>query len=380
MFPTEGIRTTVDGSRGNEVAAVPAAGRTWCPTPAITPHPLLLPAEPKHPTVNSVLRRYVPRYLERYPERVTKHQRHVLQKLLFCRQPEMGSHPWHCDWCGHTHVSYNGCDNRHCANCRGARRGEWLEQVTSWSLPIRYLHVVITLPHEFSALILANRAALYRLFLNSCSEAVMYVAARQYGVRVGTIMFLHTWGQTMLGHVHSHTVVSAGGLSTDGTRWIEIPAEDHALDETQLSARFRERFLLGLWKLFNKRRLVFPQEMSGIQSALDLYDWLEPIAAKRWHTFCQGPPVDCPNGTAVLKYLARYVVGSAISDQRIVSDDGEHVTTRAKDYRTGLEGPLVLTGEEFVDRYLLHVLPPRMHRVRYGGLFTTRHRKETLAH
>ena len=372
-----------------DVLPTSSTATSVAPPPVIVPSCLqarqlsvqaFLPPEPDRPTVNSVLRRYAPRYLERYPERVSNHERHVLQRLLHCRQPEMGSHPWHCDWCGHTHISYNGCDNRHCANCRGARRGEWLEEVMSWSLPIRYLHVIVTLPHELSPLMLANRAVLYRLFLKSCSEAVMYVALRQYGARVGLIMFLHTWGQPMLHHVHSHQVVSAGGLSRDGTRWIEIPAEDHALDEDQLSARFRKRFLLGLWKLYYKQQLVFPAEMSGIRSAEEFYFWIEPIMEKRWHTYCQGPPADCPSGSGVLKYLARYVVGSAINDQRILSDDGQHVTIRAKDYYTDQVGPLTLTGEEFVHRYLLHILPPRVQRVRYRGLYTSRHREKTLSH
>jgi len=151
-------------------------------------------------------------------------------------------------------------------------------------------------------------------------------------------------------------------------------------DPARLAAHFREAFLIGLWKLWRAGELTFAGELAWIRHVDDFRQWLEPIEAKDWHMHCQGPPPGCEGGTAVLKYLARYVVGSAISDARLLEDDGEQLLIGMKNYRTDQQETLQLTGEAFVKRYVMHILPPYLQRVRYGGIFGNRYRKATLAH
>ena len=180
-------------------------------------------------------------------------------------------------------------------------------------------------------------------------------------------------------HVHLHVIQTAGGLSEDATAWVEMHADDEAFSKAHLGVRFRQRYVEGLFKLFRRRKLNFPAALGAIELEEDLQRWLEPIMAKRWHTHCQGPPPDCQGAGAALSYLARYVVGSAIHNERILSDDGTHVVIRIKNYRTGEDETRRMTGEEFVHRFLLHVLPKRFHRLRYAGAFRSRGRDKRLA-
>jgi hypothetical protein len=337
------------------------------------------PAETNSPTVLDLLRRYWPSYIDQHGWQINADQARVLSTLLNCRQPGMGAHAWRCRWCGHRHLSYNGCGNRHCPECGGSRRSEWLQRVVGWSLPTTYLHLVLTLPHELEPLLLANRAALYGLLFRAANQALSEITHEVYQAQPGWVMLLHTWGQEGLPHVHLHVIQTAGGLSEDGTAWVEMHADDDAFSKAHLGFRFRQRYVEGLFKLFRRGKLNFPAALGAIELEEDLQRWLKPIMAKPWHTHCQGPPPDCQGAGAALSYLARYVVGSAIHNERILSDDGTHVVIRIKNYRTGEDETRRMTGEEFVHRFLLHVLPKRFHRLRYAGLFRSRGRDERLA-
>jgi len=366
---------------GTEADYAAASGLVPVVVPAeAQPDPLsidaLLPPECDRLSLASVLRRYGPRYL--YEHATTDHERKVLRQLMSCRQPVLGAHEWRCDGCGHTHFTYNGCQNRHCAQCGAVRRVEWLEQIMGWSLPTPYLHLVITVPHELNDLILANRRALYGLLFRAVRETLTQITRQAYDADPGMVIMLHTWSQTILDHFHSHIALTAGGLSLDGTRWVPMRSEDEAFSKPNLGGAFRDRYIDGLLKLYRQGKLRFPASMSHIELEEDFERWLAPTAERAWHTFCQPPPVTSPDGSGVLKYLARYVVGSAITDHRILSDDGEHVTTRMKNYYIDEYEPLPMTGEEFVRRFLLHILPSRMHRLRYAGIYSPGHRKTKL--
>lgn len=291
----------------------------------------------------------------------------------------MGSHSWHCRWCGSVQVTYNGCKNRHCASCGTFERGEWVERVLSWALPVDYFHVVFTLPHEFIPLILANPGPLYRLFFDCVRQTLLGVARTEYGTKLGLVLVLHTWGQQGNCHPHIHVVVTAGGLSLDKNRWIIFSADDPAFSRTTLADKFQDRFVRGLYRLYRQQRLTMPQSMVHVACETDLERWLQPVEAKQWQVNVQTAPPHCRGPEAVLKYLAGYVVGAAIRDRRILRYDGRAVVISYKDYRTGERKELPLTGEEFVTRYARHILPAGFLRLRYAGLFGPRGRKERLA-
>jgi len=260
-------------------------------------------------TVTEVLRRYVPAYLAKYPGRLSIDQRRVLKQLLNCRQPALGSHAWHCDWCGHTHVTYNACHNRHCPSCGGGEKADWLDRVLGWSLPTSYLQLIFTQPHELIPLTLANRADLYRLFFASVRLTLTDVGREDY----------------------------------------------------------------------YKNELTLPESLARLADEEDFERWLQPLAATAWQVRRTGPPPYARGPEPALKYLARYVVGSAINDQRLVRDDGRQVTIRIKNYTTDTVETRQLSGKEFVHRFLFHILPRHVARIRYGGLFAGCHRKRKLA-
>jgi hypothetical protein len=331
-------------------------------------------------TVLGVLRRYVPRYFD-LREPLTADQLLVLERILNCRTRAMGAYVWRCRWCGHRHITYNACRNRHCPGCGPLRRDEWLAQVLSWSLPLptSYLHIVITQPPLLEPLLLANPALLYRLLFDSAQQAIAGIARDVYHALPGWAAMLHSWGQPMDIHAHCHIIETAGGLALDGSGWVAMSPDDEAFSKESLGGRFRDLYLAGLLKLFRKGQLTLPAALAWIRSEEDFRRWLEPIATIQWHAHCQGPPPGCEGPVAALSYLARYVGGSVISDHRILGDDGQTVTIREKNYREGgIYETLELTGVEFVRRFAQHILPRGMHRVRYGGLFSPQKRKERL--
>ena len=331
------------------------------------------------PTVADVLRRYVPRYLKKHAGKLTPYQVKTLLELIHCRTPALGGFQWFCPQCGHTHIRFHSCRNRHCPTCTGPDRGRWLDRMLSYRLPVPYVHVVFTLPHELCEIILANPRVLYTLLVQSVSKTLTGLAAKELQATIGLIMVLHTWGQKMNLHVHFHCLVTVGGLALDGTRWVTACGQEQYLSEPELAARYRKLYLDGLRKLHREGKLELDGPLSWLADA-DIFEaWLSQLAAKHWKVHCQDAPENCQGPGAAMKYLSRYVVGTAISDSRIIADDGQHVTFDTKDYRHGgRRVPHTVTGEEFVARFLMHILPPRLNRVRYFGLYANCKRQASL--
>jgi hypothetical protein len=316
-------------------------------------------------------------------EKASLQERRVLQQLTACRTARMGGHAWHCDACGAVQAAYDSCRNRHCPTCRGAARAKWLDRVCDDLLPVPYFHVVHTLPHErlLDRLVLANRAVLFALLFRATAATLLQLAAdpRHLGAHIGMLMVLHTWGQLLDAHFHVHVVVPGGGLSLDGTRWVSFP-DEFFLPVEVISALFRGKFLAGLKKLWRKGNLKLDGELSCLSSKRQFESWLSTFYQKDWVVYAQGPPEGVQGTEAVLKYLARYVTGVAISDRRLVSDVAGRVTFRWKDYRRrGQEETTSLPAVEFVRRYLMHVLPRGLVRIRYYGLLSNRRRRYDLA-
>ena len=335
-------------------------------------------------TVADVLRAHAAEYLAWRGDRASYQERRVLAQLVACRTAAMGGHAWECEQCGAIRADYNSCGNRHCPTCRGAARAKWLDRVRGADLlPVPYFHVVQTLPHEpqLDRLVLANRALLFGLLFQSTAAALIELAAdpKHLGARIGLLMLLHTWGQLMELHTHVHVVIPGGGLSLDGTQWVSC-RDGFFLPVHVIGALVRGKFLAGLKRLWRAGKLKLDGKLAPLRAERTFESWLATLYAKKWVAFAQGPPEGISGPDAVLKYLARYVSGVAISDRRLVSHENGRVTFRCKNYARGgrSETTPPIAGVEFVRRYLLHVLPRGFVRIRSYGLLSNRNRKTDL--
>jgi hypothetical protein len=331
--------------------------------------------------VADVLRTCGWQYLAARQGRVASVERSVLKQLSACRTAALGGHTWMCDACGHIRVAYNSCRNRHCPTCGGPTRARWLDRLQQDLLPVPYFHLVFTIPHELSRLALASRRAVYGLLFQAAWEALAELAAdpQHLGAQVGAVMVLHTWGQNLDHHPHLHCVVPGGGLSLDGQRWIASPPK-FFLPVVALSRLFRGKFLDGLKRLHRQRKLQLADKLLPLFDAQDFAAWLSPLYQKDWVVYVQPPLSPGQGPQAVLKYLARYVAGVAISDVRLLWHARGRVAFRAKNYRQGRRREtLSLPEQEFVRRFLLHVLPRGFVRVRYYGLLANTQRAALLA-
>ena len=307
--------------------------------------------------VADVFRQYGEQYLEKYG--ASPEQRRVLRAIRDCRTAALGGHVLQCPGCGHQEVSYNSCGNRHCPKCQATAAARWLEAQAADLLETPYFHVVFTLPSALGPLAQHNPRAVYGLLMRAAAATLLEVAAdpKHLGAEVGVLAVLHTWGQSLTLHPHVHCVVTGGGLSPDGSRWVAGRA-DFFLPVRVLSRVFRGKFLAGLRAAFKRGRLRFPGRLMG----------------RVRHAAPGGVP------TVVLKYLARYTHRAAISNRRLVDLAGGRVTFRWKDYaHGGKPGTMTLDAVEFVRRFLMHVLPAGFVRVRHYGLLANGHRREKLA-
>jgi len=332
--------------------------------------------------VADLLRTYGRAYLAERGAGACLAERRTLAELTACRTPALGSHTWRCDSCGHEHEAYNSCRNRHCPTCGGPARAAWLDRMLVDVLPVPYFHLVFTLPATLSTLVLANRSALYGLLFRAAWQALKELAAdpEHLGASVGAVFVLHTWGQNLHHHPHVHGVVPGGGLSADGTRWVPSHSPKYLLCAKALSRKFRGKFLAGLKRLWRTGKLKLGGPLAGLADELAFERWLTPLYEQDWVVHIQPPPKSCQGPEAVLKYLARYVAGAAISDHRLVSHENGEVRFWGKNYRQGRKRQILpLSGVEFVRRWMVHVLPPGFVRVRYYGLLANTQRRAQVA-
>jgi hypothetical protein len=301
----------------------------------------------------------------------------VLDAIVRCRTTALGGHLDQCVRCGHQAISYNSCRNRHCPRCQSNARARWLAARSAELLPVPYFHIVFTLPHEFSALILQNKQLLYDLLFRT-SAATLLEAARDpqyFGANIGFLGVLHSWGQNLEHHAHIHYIVPAGGLSLDGSRWIDSSPR-FFLPVKALSKIFRDTFCDQLRELFQHDRLQF----HGLLQQLALPDtfshFLWQLSHKDWVVYAK-PPFG--GADQVLNYLARYTHRVAISNHRLVAFENQRVSFRWRDYaHGGKQKVMTVPAEEFLRRYLLHVLPKGLVRIRHFGLFANRCRAASL--
>jgi hypothetical protein len=305
-------------------------------------------------------------------------QGRVVRRLLACRTAALGGHVDECDTCGHRVVSYNSCRDRHCPKCQASATADWLERQSTTLLPVPYTHVVFTLPHMLAPLALQNPRLLYGLLFRAAAETLLEVAAdpRHLGARIGFLAILHTWGQTLLHHPHIHCLVPAGGLALDHSRWIPC-RRGFFLPVRVLSRVFRGKWLALAREAYDKGLLDFHGTLDHLND--------DPVAFARllsrsrrhdWNVYAK-PPFGGPE--QALKYLARYTHRIAISNHRLLAVDARSVTLSWKDYAHGnRQRTLHLDTNEFIRRFLLHVLPSHFVRIRSYGLLANCTRSAAL--
>ena len=336
-----------------------------------------LPREPSE-NVLAALRHYGKAFL--YDDSIPRYARQALDKILECRSGAYGSSWFRCGQCDSKRILYSPCSNRHCPNCGWLKRKKWLDTIQSWELDTKYYHIVFTAPHELTELFGDNAAESYKLFFQCAQKTLLETCKEAFGCRPGILMTLHTWGQRMLPHVHIHVMMTAGGIDQESQQWTEIPSDAPAIQPKRLAEVFRKKFIRGLKSLFRRGKLLLKStaEQLEVPDAQSLADWLAPIAARSWVADAQITPDVLATKRQCAVYLSEYVQGTAISDQRIVSDDGQSVTISLWNYRKELYEKESMPGGEFVRRYLWHIVPRSVYRIRYAGLFQAQNRKASI--
>ena len=300
-----------------------------------------------------------------------------MRAIEVCRTAALGGHKDQCDHCGHLEISYNSCRNRHCPKCQTLRKERWIEARSEDLLPIEYFHVVFTIPSELNPLVSMNRKVMYDLLFRSVSETIADLVndPKHLGATVGVIGILHTWGQNLMDHPHLHCIVTGGGLSPDGT-W-KPSCRRFFLPVRVISALFRGKFLGLLKDSFKKEELVFPNSLRHLKDPEEFETFRKNLYSKRWFVYCK-PPFDGPTG--VLQYLGRYTHRVAISNNRLLTIRNGEVSFLWRDYADqNRQKIMTLKAEEFIRRFLLHVLPARYVRIRHFGLLANRKRKDNIA-
>ncbi|HRY03844.1 MAG TPA: IS91 family transposase [Beijerinckiaceae bacterium] len=336
-----------------------------------------------HLEVADIFRRHGDAYLSTHAGRLSLGQLKVVSVIRACRTATLGGHVARCDGCGHVEIAYNSCRNRHCPKCQGAAARAWLEKRQADLLPVAYYHVVFTLPAAVAAIAFQNKATVYDLLMKAAAETLTTIAAdpKRLGVRIGFTSVLHTWGSALTHHPHVHVIVPGGGLSSDGSRWVACKPK-FFLPVRVLSRFFRRRFLEGLISLHETGRLAFFGDLAHLADPDAFKAHLAPLRRAEWVVYAKRP---FGGPESVLAYLSRYTHRVAISDSRLVAFDGHRVAFRWKDYRVRASAPgariktMTLPVDEFMRRFLLHVLPDGFHRIRHYGFLAGAARVENVA-
>jgi hypothetical protein len=327
--------------------------------------------------LGDIFRLHGPAYLTTFGDSLSHEQKKALRAIAVCRTAALGGHVDQCDRCGYRQISYCSCRNRHCPKCHGRARARWLEQRAAELLPVEYFHVVFTLPQLIAPLALQNQRLLYGLLFRAAAETLLQIAAdpRHLGARLGFLAVLHTWGQNLHHHPHLHCVVPGGGIAPDRCRWISCRRQ-FLFPVKVLSRLFRAKFVAYLQTAFRAGKLGFHGELKSLGEKRNFVEWLTRLARSEWVVYAK-PPFGGPR--PVLKYLARYTHRVAISNQRLVSLKDGRVTFRWKNYARASEpATMTLKAEEFIRRFLLHVLPTGFVKIRHFGFLANRGRRDNV--
>ena len=306
----------------------------------------------------------------------------VMSAIERCRTAALGGHVLRCedDACGHVRVAFNSCRDRHCPRCQGSAARDWLAAREAELLPVPYFHVVYTLPNELRRVAYHNKRVVYDILMKAAAETTLAIAAdpKRLGARIGITSVLHSWGSTLTHHPHVHMIVPGGGLSPDGARWIASRG-NFLVHVGVLKKVFRGKVLAMLAEAHSAGRLRFSNTLAGLADARTFKRFLGPLRRTKWVVYCKAP---FAGPEQVLRYLSRYTHRVAISNRRLVAIDSNRVAFRYKDYR--VEGAerwktMTLDAGEFIRRFLVHVLPKGLQRIRHYGMFANANRKDAIA-
>jgi len=322
-----------------------------------------------------VFRRHGQAYLDRHD--VPLEHRRVMNAIALCRTSALGGHLEQCSQCGREHPCYNPCSNRHCPKCQSLARAQWIEDRKAELLDCPYFHVVFTVPEQVAAIALQNKRTVYGILFRAASETLLTIGGdpKHLGAKLGFFAVLHTWGQNLLHHPHLHCVVPGGGLSPDDSSWISCKP-GFFLPVRVLSRLFRRLFLTYLQQAFDAGGLCLAGSLESLANPAEWDSYLGPVRDVEWVVYAK-PPFAGPD--QVLEYVGRYTHRVAISNNRIHAIGDDYVSFQWRDYRHGNKQKIMtLAPDEFIRRFLLHVLPAGFQRIRYYGFLANCQRKEKL--
>lgn len=301
----------------------------------------------------------------------------VMQAIEVCRTAYLGGHLEQCDNCGHERPAYNSCRNRHCPKCQALKKAQWVEDRKAELLPVPYFHNVFTLPHELNPIALCNKGVLYAMLFKTVSETLLVFGRNNLSGTLGFTAILHTWEQRLLDHIHLHCVIPGGVLSPDKTKWIPT-AENYLFNVEALSLVFRGKFITYLQKAYANGELEFPGDTVKYATAKGFSDLIKRLRSKAWVVYSKKP---FAGPEQVLQYLGRYTHRIAISNNRIMDFKDGKVTFTYRDRKDNdTIKPKTLEAEEFIRRFLLHVLPDGFMKIRHFGILSNRYKKENVKH
>ena len=327
--------------------------------------------------VAEIFRRHGPEWRERHRGHISLRQLKTMSAIEQCRSATLGGHVLQCDDCAAAQVAYNSCRNRHCPKCQGSAARQWLADRQAELLPVEYYHVVFTLPARIGDIAFQNPALIYDLLFKVTAETLRTIAAdpKHLGANLGFTAVLHTWGSAMTHHPHLHCIVPGGGLSPGGERWIPCK-RGFFLPVRVLSRLFRRLFLEHLIAAYE--RLEFYDKLKPLTENDIFTQYLAPLRQTEWVVYAKRP---FSGPEAVLSYLSRYTHRIAIANSRLITCDDRGVTFKWKDYRNkgrARHKTMTLAVDEFIRRFLIHVLPRGFHRIRHFGLFANHVRSDNL--
>ena len=328
--------------------------------------------------IADVLRLYLKNYLKTH--KLSRLQYKAVKDILACRSEYLGYHKLQCVECGYERIEYNSCRNRHCPKCQGSKRIVWVNERLKEILPVLYFHSVFTLPHMANYLALYNKEIVYDIFMKSCSQTINVFARdpKHLGAQTGYVGILHTWGQTLSHHIHAHFIIPAGGISPDGKRWINLPyRKDFLFPVKAMSQYMRKTFCAMLQKAYDDGRLRFEGAISQLRHKTNFKRFINKLAWCEWVNYSKKP---FATSETIVKYIGRYTHRVAISNHRILSIANGRVTFRYKEYKDGQITPKIMTlkSDEFIRRFLLHIIPKGFKKIRYFGFLSSGLRTKSL--
>ena len=312
--------------------------------------------------------------LEEYLEKnkTIGYKQKVIKAIKNCKSDKLGAHKYVCDECGYEEIAYNSCRNRHCPNCQTGKKLKWIEARKEEVLNIKYYHVVFTIPSEIYNIAIQNQEKIYKILFKASAETLQELAKdeKYLGGEIGFFSILHTWGQNLMYHPHIHCVVTGGGLTELG-KWVE-KEEDFFIPVKVMSRKFRGKFL----SYIRETKLEYYGKNKELENPAIYNELINQMYNKEWIVYCKEP---FQNANSVIEYLGRYTHRVAISNERIVKIEDGKVTFKWRDYKDENKmKEMTVTIEEFIRRFLIHILPPKFMKIRYYGILGNRNKKKKL--